>query len=771
MKNKVRAKNVGHEKDRLKFLQSQTQPTELNNNSTHNNDVINKPETISEKDTSLLIYNQEKSPKNTNASEVFQHTANSHNENRNGYNFNNIVGDPILHENKYISKATEESLIKINFNNNIKTSKIKKNKKKNQKISNVKQMKVINNRIKSKKNCVYENNNTQCFGKSHASPKIHKIVARNEEFYKPTKKYACRKKTNMDQGNMIARNHVYSEEFNAPRKAPFKDVINYVRPKINPFKTTYDLVQTVLESQPERRFYQIDYSSEVHFRDYRTTTVQQPRIVSKNIIRTPLNKILKTNIISEYTHINSRDKKEHSILTRDLVYRRLTNSSSQNSTKYNSICTYNNTIGSNKPTERVQQSLRCQDIFQENSDMLCNQTSRFSLNIPTYDSHKYNQYAFGYTEMHTSDGTCRYVNKTHSTRFITKQSRDNFTSADKYKSLYKSHLKDKNVKQSIKRRNHYKEMHTIDESSYTIEFTKSNEINCSIKYSQILVSDQSDFKRCYVKDKTQNLYKSHSINYEPTMFFGNTYTIPTYSPTPDCNVYYPANHTKCTDSNELCVTRSLYHSTAKKQNCNSININREDAIERNQDEGNIIFVSKPQFNENEPFSDDFQPMEICETVLSRNETIEDENHAHIDENARLDGSLNYADYSENNGEDFLKYYTQVIKHRTDNEDVSHHFSNTLCSKDLNMIDDIEANLQRSAVNIDLKENNNVHIKPIQNCIAERNGKEENTFNIKQNNFDFKDRLRFLPKGEPIPYCLKLSFNHLCCYYWQDIKYN
>ncbi|XP_075976491.1 uncharacterized protein LOC142976808 [Anticarsia gemmatalis] len=216
---------------------------------------------------------------------------------------------------------------------------------------------------------------------------------------------------------------------------------------------------------------------------------------------------------------------------------------------------------------------------------------------------------------------------------------------------------------------------------------------------------------------------------------------------------------ECVNSDEQFLSNPIVYSILENDTVNNETCNQGDK------DVNVVFVSNTQHSDINSLND-VDPINLCETVFHNNGTIEKEFAASFGNNNRLDDSLynNFGNIIRD------KYLTQVIQTHNQDEDVSHHFGNTLTAKHLNAIDDIEAKFQEAIVEMDKNQENHTD-----HFVKQNELNYDTYFNGTDINFNVKERLRFLPKGMSQIF-EKCGSKTVCDYnldtdYYEDVIYN
>ncbi|CAB3250813.1 unnamed protein product [Arctia plantaginis] len=410
------------------------------------------------------------------------------------------------------------------------------------------------------------------------------------------------------------------------------------------------------------------------------------------------------------------------------------------------------------PVDLNSHSLRCEDINKE--DFLEHFTQNYrtsclsnihTASTLTYQSHNYNK--TNYLKMYDENTQTHIVvnqnkncsiSKAKNTKFITSQSIGNLISSSN-EHLPRSYFKNKYhgyfVKQSQLYTNYGKQM--IDKS-YTIEFTTSNEINNPFNKEQIPKRNQSEFPEHNMNSNNHSIRNSYSPISKPTLNFGNTYTLVACSKSTDYNV--TQHEVNSVIPTEIFGTNSVHCSkTGSNNDIIEIDVeNNRRQVSQNSYETELI--SKPKsINEEVIIDEDIQPMNFCETVFHKNESIEKEFACSFYVKSKSNDSLYNNIVNINcSHEHYEKYPAQTISPQNNNENVSHHFNHHVNSMD-------EISRQSLVSNItNVEEINNRKRQGLPNLNRYNNDYDNDVdlalSGLNDDNFNFKGRLRFLPKG-------------------------
>lgn len=493
----------------------------------------------------------------------------------------------------------------------------------------------------------------------------------------------------------------YDKIFLVPknREMDKRKVITY-KPKL--FQTTYDLLQTILTSQREflssnRNITEEFYGENRNF-DYRHKVASMfkhelPR-------RYPLSHTLKSN---ECINMQTSEQKNSCHITYSSNINELCDSFT-NENCYNQssrISTYDSVYSGNVTNN-------------ENFDISYNHTKL------TYESHNY--YRNEFTEETEKTGKC--LPRKQNIRFITKQSEENFTSVNIHRHKYK--------KQSVSKITSNKKNHTkqiVNNSSFTIEYSDGNlnEFNSASK------SDFAANETYYIKHTSRN----HKMD----QGFGLTYPV---SPSIlQCNEIREPH--QAINKSVVIQSDELFDKCSNNENL-EIATTAANKSEPDQNNLNIVFVSKSQY-----FDNDIEPLNVCETVMPGSDSVENEFKLPFHENNHLNDTLY------NNLEMIHDTYMNnenVLSHTIANQDdvientenVSRHFSSK-GNIDPNMA------LQGATIKSQMgdKENqskytasDDVLIQGIEMSLGNEVGLQN--CNMEDNNFNLKNRPRFMPKG-------------------------
>lgn len=592
--------------------------------------------------------------------------------------------------------------------------------------------------------------------------KRSKIVARKaEEFlqYHTRKRNVTQKENNIMQGkkNMITRKTHDNNAFNdyVPRTRQINKYIigKYVMDKLKTksFKTTYDLVQTIQQvtknNNMSKEFYS-EFSDFNYRRNDKTRSVLYPKT------STWINKY----ILSEYSDFVGKQRKSSQYTTRVPIYYK----------KYDNEGNYSE-------VSAEESGLMCEDIYNINNNIECErrqESSYFTSNVPlesklTYESHHYHENEVFETNLNAYN-ICS-MNKRQNVRFITKQSKDNFVTVNDLRTKIKRPSKSIfNHKQTKINDIRMKQM--VDES-FIIEYSKSNENDNDEKVkSDILINSMMTTK------VNENLQHKINVNHENKLpdnkqkpIIGDTYTIQPFNDSFGTNI---ESQYQFIQSNEFFNTYSIHYSNSEVNNdmsCKPIIDTDEYASDRNN--LNVVFVSKSQCSKTDtPFDNNIEPLNVCETILHESHTVEREFAFNFNQtnNQRTDSLYENIRNIGDTNECLENEPFQITHHGDVNcaEKKSHHFNNTVNTKQSIVIDNTADNSKDSIQILRRNEIDNINeikLEHLPNLVIERdsvNGDNINC-NIDSNYFNFKNRLRFVPKGKSNYFtqdlCRKLSF--------------
>lgn len=526
-----------------------------------------------------------------------------------------------------------------------------------------------------------------------------------------------------------------------------KYIMNKLKPKS--YKTTYDLVETVLKSQQEVTNAAENNTSEELYRKFnkRNDTLRCVNMIPKRYALT--NKY----IYNEYS--TNDDKKA-----------RVSHNKNKHPSQFKTCSEYDENFseylsfyGQKEIADimtNVSEKLEC--INEENATYgekhhtsiygTRTETSYRTLSSPlmvlTYDSHQYHK-----NDAFTRNNTENFntINKIQNIRFITKESRDNFITTNDNKNRFQIPYKIASNTQTKTFDIRMKQ--TIDES-YTIEYSKSyeNNYNAVYNYKNSQTEKYNATSRDFIKDN--DYYKHTTVNYEPLSNFENTYTIHASHSLFDKHGTIENQITRNSQTFELLESYSVHDSHLEvNQVDNGSKPNEDDHTHNSRNNHNIVFVSKSQQHSETVPSDNMivEPLNICETVFDEIGSGEKEFDISFNENNQLNDSLygfikdGIVGHVENEG--------LINQENVDTpEKISHHFSCVVKTIQPNKTDNnINDNLQDLT---ERKQDEIANIRPRNllglDLATERNVNTENkdcNFDI---NFNFKNRPRFMPKG-------------------------
>ncbi|PZC78613.1 hypothetical protein B5X24_HaOG201990 [Helicoverpa armigera] len=340
------------------------------------------------------------------------------------------------------------------------------------------------------------------------------------------------------------------------------------------------------------------------------------------------------------------------------------------------------------------------------------QTISGPLTILTYDSHGHHK---NEVFLNNDIANCDMTNKKHNVRFITKQSKDNFITSNDLNIRCKKSCK------PVSRQPKIYDLcmrQRINETLYTIEYTKSNESCHYTEPNHFLVNNAT-----YVKEK------ANTTELNPPSY-GNTYTLSPFHHSFDLNTITNIKQHSLQNrikSHEMFETYTIDDSDRVINNdYNEPNTGKNDYLIGNNNI-NIVFVSKSQRSETEPSK--IEPLNWCETVL--NEIENGDAELHSKENVRFNDSLydNFINNDDGIDEWVANEVGQIIENNKVNnvtEDVSHHF--------------VENKKETRVIN------NETIIEDPPNINNQINYAANNDYNYEINHFNVKNRHRFVPKG-------------------------
>lgn len=524
-----------------------------------------------------------------------------------------------------------------------------------------------------------------------------------------------------------------------------KNVIdNYVHHKIksNPFKTTYDLVQTIIESQQDQDKRNINQGYNSFEIDIKGPNVIKRRHTAFNSMFSKYCSSYREEQKSQHEKILHRS--QQSKLTYESTY----NINIDRQYKIRHVDNY-----SDIPADLNFHSLRCEDIYKE--DFL----ERFSQNYTpscmpsmsniytetalTYQSHNYNKnnYLKMYDEnTQTYTVTTQYKNcsisNTRNTTCITNHSIGNFNpTSNEY--LHRNNINNR-YHNSFAKQLYNKRAKQIMDKSYMIEFTTSNEINNRFSKEETPIRDQSEFFKHKMDSNNHYIRHSYSPSYKLT-HFGNTYTLHPYSESTNCDV---TQH----EENSFIPYNSMHYSNVVINDNIKMDVeNNNNQLKEDNHETSIISEQK-SMNDEINIDEDIQPMNFCETVFDENESIEKEFACSFYVKSKSNDSL-YNNMENSNNESYEKNPLQTVLLQNNDENVLHHFKcKTNHTNTMTVING--QSLVSNMTNVD--EINNIKDQELQNSNRYNNASDNNVdltlCGMNENNFNFKDRLRFLPKG-------------------------
>lgn len=369
-----------------------------------------------------------------------------------------------------------------------------------------------------------------------------------------------------------------------------------------------------------------------------------------------------------------------------------------------------------------------------------------ALSLLTYDSHRY-----GNNEVFERNETENCRTTKPNIRFITKQSKDNFATSDDIRVQFKRPRKIMTNRQT--KTYDVRRIQNISESLYTIEYSKSSENNYDIASKEV-VSMNMDY------ENVDDYYKNYSKTIGDDAFamidqaFGNTYTLNSF------HVNFATQHSRNEthqryESSQLFETHSIHDN---RNEINNVYNQPKDNITTSKKDTNFVFVSKSQNSTHTRVSEHnniIEPLDVCETVLHEIGSGEREFDFTFNENHRRNDSLynmspnNNDIVNEQENRENLINLNEAIKEN--GGDVSHHFNNMVQTTDnqLKDNDNIDKNIQDQEF---LEKNQpqpidkDVIVEDLTDINIGNNLNVEQDCNFVINNFNLKNRPRFVPKG-------------------------
>ncbi|KAJ8719071.1 hypothetical protein PYW07_016627 [Mythimna separata] len=530
--------------------------------------------------------------------------------------------------------------------------------------------------------------------------------------------------------------------------------------KAKSYKTTYDLIETVLKSPLELNNAMENTMSEELYRHF-----YKPNETLRCVTTAPKRHAWTNEYIcSEYT-TNDRDKNEVSQYIDDISTQFKTCSEyKEKYSKYTSIYGQDEISDFLPHLSEKLQFINEEDMtYSQNQNIYCTQkeTSYNELSVPlrvlTYDSHQYHKH-----EGFTKNGTKNFytINKKQNLRFISKESRDNFVTYNDFKHKFKKPFRTVSNKQTKTFDTHIMRQ-TIDES-YIIEYSKSYDKNYNVECNQKLLSS--------VNFNNDSNKSAITVSYEPVSSikdlnpdFGNTYTVhSTYSNT---------NSITKIQSKELMHTYSIndYHSEVNEDVIGSRKTKHD--FTNNSKNFNIVFVSKSQ-QRSEPSihscNINVEPLDVCETIFDEIGSGEREFDVTFNENNQLNDSL-YGNIKDREEEEHVKNRRITINQGNDSvsDNISHHFSRAvkyIQSNSMHKV--IDDNLQDPIVRT---QNEKTDVAP--ENFPSLGWSVKSNLNMDcnfENNFNLKYRPRFVPKG--MSQIFENCNNKTACAYDMDKDY-
>ncbi|XP_063893999.1 uncharacterized protein LOC110375659 [Helicoverpa armigera] len=519
-----------------------------------------------------------------------------------------------------------------------------------------------------------------------------------------------------------------------------KYIVNKLKTKS--YKTTYDLIQTVLGTQQEVFDVGGNNFSEELYRGFkkpndRTHFISKRRTWTNKCVlreyskRTQRHKIdIKNQFINESPtrfrvleyedHFTNHKTEKQFSNENPFQFEEPDNNFSRNQSPYDGQET-SNAISNVPPTfESV-----TREFYNAGRHFNCTQretsfqTMSGPLTILTYDSHGHHKNeVFSNYDI----ANCDRTNRKHNTRFITKQSKENFITSNDLNIRFKKSRK------PVSRQPKMYDLcmrERINETLYTIEYTKSNESCHYIEPNHILVNNAT-----YVKEKA-NVTELPIIDRTPA--YRNTYTLSPSHHSFDLNNITQIQQNSLQNrihSHEMFGTYTIDDSDCVINNdYKELDTGKNDCLIGNNNV-NIVFVSKSQRTQTESSKNvSIEPLNWCETVLNEIETGDAE--LSPKENDRFNDSLydNFINNDDGIDEWVANEVGQIIQDNAAGnvtEDVSHHF----------VENNKETRVTNNEITIEDPPNNNNHINYTAN----------NDCNYEINPFNLKNRHRFVPKG-------------------------
>ncbi|CAH1635731.1 unnamed protein product [Spodoptera littoralis] len=601
-----------------------------------------------------------------------------------------------------------------------------------------KQLPKNKNKIKSNKHELHYLKNTDSVYKRS------KIVAQEaEEFLrnnnitkiKPNINYYEEKKNPLLLKSKYCAINEYEQPIN---KVNYQYLMSKLKTK--PYKTTYDLLQTIMNSQKLiLNTVESNKSEELDKALYRKRDIQLhfPKLSKRYIT----NKF----ICNEYPDVDGKNINEISLFRSNIKEQHTPYHYGDN---FNEILSFYRENEGNTP--QIAQRFQLTDTFncyqkyamqKETSHPVTN-----ALSLLTYDSHKYrNNEAF---ERNETENCCT-INRKPNIRFITKQSKDNFATSDDLRVKFKRPRKIISNRQT--KTYDVRRIQSITESLYTIEYSKSSENNFGVAENEIVSMNMNyeNIDDCY-KNQGKNICDDAFAMIDEA--FGNTYTLNSFHVNIATQNSRNKTQKKC-ESNQLL---GLYDS---RNEVNGVHSQPKNNCTTNKNNTNFVFVSKSQCSTNakEPECSNMivEPLDVCETVLRDIGSGEREFDFTFNENHQRNDSLynispNIKIVNEHQNQDCLINLNKAVNNN--GEDVSHHFNNLIQATENKQMND-NYNIDNNIQDQELLEksqprpiNKNVIINDSTdiNVIDNMNVKQD--CNVEIDNFNLRNRPRFVPKG-------------------------
>lgn len=350
-------------------------------------------------------------------------------------------------------------------------------------------------------------------------------------------------------------------------------------------------------------------------------------------------------------------------------------------------------------------------------------------------------------------------------KFITTQSRNNFIALkdkenlDKdFKMGYKKHSKYTPHPHKSTKFNEYSKAQNLfqnfQETSYTIEFTGSHERSVlrheekeiPTKNMELIDSQKSEeFPTYIISGDANNTFVANIHNF--------TYT-KERSSSRECAINYRSKSSSSRE-NEICESHKTYtiHEVNNHLRPFTQKYHQDHTFPDNRDNkviDNVVFISKSQNSANKSLEKGINPLDVCQTVHS-NDVFED-----LDLNERqFNDSLFSDDYEFNSilfdRNAYTKRNSSEFKRTNNYNELSHHFNvepqvnENISCKNNNIAFDLTSNVRNDNVHSHLNNGNQNKAE----IVVETSiyGDIKHTRVNTNNNFNLKNRLRFVPKGK------------------------